>query len=396
MNRIMDQVSRICIVGLLLAYGAPANAQEASAVGERPKAEEDKRLTVVLDAERPSKTDILLLRNGDKLTGTVLNKTFAIRTSYASLSFNNRMIAGIDLEGGANNIEAIITVNNNRFSGFIDDPMFVFKLQSGAQIEIRREKVLKAIFRVREAERQGIPQRQFVVLKSGDYFSGKILTDKVTVATTYAKIPVALNEAESITLIGAQTPLTKILMRNNDTVQGVLETEDIEIELDVGPKVGIYKDRINVMYTTDGFVPSNLNVARFGPSQLRSIDFEKCVSSRPVGSPMPGVAFPSGWKVHKLTTGELAAHSGSQSVYTHANKPTVTFNPPVTSIVCFGSSTGKRKAVHALDANDNTVASASFAGTHCKFELTAKTPVIRSMVIQNGGSDWVIDDLSFR
>ncbi len=261
----MNPRSPLLIVGTLTMLMLSANAQELPAASEARDA--DKRLTVVFDAERPSKTDILLLRNGDKLTGTVLNKTLAIRTSYASLSFNNRMIAGIDLEGGANNIEAIVTVNNNRFSGFIDDPVFVFKLQSGTQIEVRREKVLKAIFRVREAERQGIPQRQFVILKNGDYFSGKLLTDKLSIATTYAKIPVSLNEAESITFIGAQTPLTKVLMRNQDTVQGVLETEDIEIDLDVGPTVGIYKDRIEVIYTTEGFVPSDLatGISSAGP-----------------------------------------------------------------------------------------------------------------------------------
>ena len=205
--------------------------------------------------ERPSNTDILLLRNGDKLTGTILNESFSIRTSYAQLKFNNRMIAGIDLEGGDQNIESIVTVNNNRFSGFIDDPFFVFKLQTGAQIKVRREKVLKAIFRVREAERRGIPQRQFVLLKNGDYFSGKIMNDQLVVATTYAKVPLALKDADTITLIGKQTPLTKVVMLNGDILQGVLETEDIKIQLDVGTEIAVYKDRIDKIYCRDGYVP---------------------------------------------------------------------------------------------------------------------------------------------
>lgn len=217
-------------------------------------------LGIVLDLERPSNTDILLLRNGDKLTGTVLNEKFSIRTSYAEIVLNNRIIAGIDLEGGANNIEKIITVNNNRFSGFIDDPVFVFKLQSGAQIEVRREKVLKVVFRVREAERRGIPQRQFITLKNGDYFSCKILNEKLIIATTYAKVPLNLNDAESITLIGGENPLTKVLMLNGDLLQGVLETEDIEVELDVGSTAKIYKDRIDVIYCQTGAVPKHLNI----------------------------------------------------------------------------------------------------------------------------------------
>jgi hypothetical protein len=212
-------------------------------------------LGIVLDLQRPSDTDVLLLRNGDKLTGTILNSTFSIRTSYASLKFHNRMIAGIDLEGGANNIEAIVTVNNNRFSGFIDAPGFAFKLQTGPQIQIRREKVLKAIFRVRGEERKGIPQRQFLLLKNGDYFSGRILNDRLSVSTTYAKVPLDLNDAESVRLIGGNNPLTKIIMRNNDTLQGVLETDDISVELDIGQRISIYQDRIDIFFCRDGFIP---------------------------------------------------------------------------------------------------------------------------------------------
>jgi hypothetical protein len=240
-----------------LAFGQDTPAKPAPT-------ETDDRLGVVLDLERPSSTDILLLRNGDKLTGTVLNDSFSIRTSYAQLKFNNRMIAGIDLEGGANNIESIITVNNNRFSGFIDDPVFVFKLQTGPQIEVRREKVLKAIFRVREAERQGIPQRQFLILKNGDYFSGKILNDELTVSTTYAKVPINLSNAESITMIGENNPLTKIVQRNGDILQGVLETEDIEVALDVGTQVKVFQDRFDVLYCREGFVPDMALIASRG------------------------------------------------------------------------------------------------------------------------------------
>lgn len=231
-------------------------AQETpSKVDEEIGNTKNSEVSVVLDLERPSNTDIVLLRNGDKLTGTVLNESFSIRTSYTSLKFNNRIIAGIDLEGGANNIEAIVAVNNNRFSGFIDDPVIVFKLQTGPKIEVRREKVLKVIFRVREAERKGIPQNQFVVLKNGDFFSGKVLNSNLMISTTYAKVPLNLNDAESVTMIGGDSPLTKVLMRNGDVIQGVLETEDIKVDLDIADEISIYQDRIGVLYCKEGYIP---------------------------------------------------------------------------------------------------------------------------------------------
>ena len=212
-------------------------------------------LGVVLDLERPSEADVLFLRNGDQLTGTILNDSFSIRTSYAQLSFNNRAVAGIDLEGGTNNIESIVTVNDNRFSGFIDDPFFAFRLQGGPLIEVRREKVLKAIFRLREQEREGIPQRQFVTMKNGDYFSGSLLNTNLVAATTYAEVPLDLTSVESITFIGQFNPLTRVVYHNGDTLQGILNQEDMRFLLDVGGEVEIYQDRIDSVFLREGFVP---------------------------------------------------------------------------------------------------------------------------------------------
>ncbi|OCC14242.1 hypothetical protein DBT_2384 [Dissulfuribacter thermophilus] len=250
-----------CICCLILSMLSAGALESAAAVVAESSNLPDDQFTLVLDLQRPSDTDILLLRNGDRLTGTILNKSFSIRTSYAQLKFNNRMIAGINLEGGPNNIESIITVNNNLFSGFIDNAVFVFKLQSGPQINVRKEKVLKAVFRVRKAEREGIPQRQFIVLKNGDYFSGKLLNDKIVVATTYAAVPLVLSNIDRIKLIGSENPLTRVTMRNSDVIQGVLQTEDIQVKLDVGPVVGIYKDRIDMIYCKYGYRPEHLSSA---------------------------------------------------------------------------------------------------------------------------------------
>jgi formylglycine-generating enzyme required for sulfatase activity len=210
----------------------------------------------------------LLLLNGDQLTGTILNESFSIRTSYAQLNFNNRVIAGIDLEGGTNNIESIITVNDNRFSGFIDDPVFVLKLQSGPQIEVRREKVLKAIFRIRELELEGIPQRQFVTLKNGDFFSGLLLNTGLVAETTYADVPLDLSSIESITLIGSDNPLTKVLFHNDDSLQGILNQEDMLFELDVGGNVEIYQDRIDNVFLGEGFIPEGMGSI---PGQIEAV-----------------------------------------------------------------------------------------------------------------------------
>ncbi|HNQ71376.1 formylglycine-generating enzyme family protein [Mesotoga prima] len=212
-------------------------------------------METVLDTERQKDADILLLRNGDKLTGTVVNEKFSITTSYAHLDVVTKHIAGMNLEGGANNIESIIAENNNRFSGFIDDSFISFKLTNGPQLEIRREKVLKIVLRQRSQDMGEMKWTPFIWLKNGDYFHGQILTKDIILSTIYAKIPLDFATTESITLIGESNPLLTIVkMTNGDSVHGILEIEDIQIELDAGSVIEVYQDRIDRIFFKEGHV----------------------------------------------------------------------------------------------------------------------------------------------
>lgn len=92
-------------------------------------------------------------------------------------------------------------------------------------------------------------------LRNGDQLTGTVLNENLSVAATYAKIPVDLSQVDSISFIGGRNVLTKITMVNGDVVQGVLETEDIELSLDVGGDVKVYQDRVDTLCCKTGYVP---------------------------------------------------------------------------------------------------------------------------------------------
>lgn len=221
------------------------------------ESEEEKSSSIILDFERVSTADVLYLRNGDVITGTILNKNYNITTSYTQTQINNKMIKEIYLESGENNMSKILTINNNKISGFISNPTIVFKLKNGNRIEIRREKILKLVFRIDNEELQRISQSQsqFLILKNGDYFSGNILEKEFCIKTTYADIYCKLDEIKSITQIRGENPLTKVEMINGDLIQGILKTENINILLDIGPEVRIFQDHIDLIYCQEGFIP---------------------------------------------------------------------------------------------------------------------------------------------
>ena len=79
---------------------------------------------------RGAEKDVLLLKSGDKLTGTVQNGSFRIQASYAQLEFPAPDIATIIYEGGANNIERIVVLSETDEIGVEELPWEISNLVS--------------------------------------------------------------------------------------------------------------------------------------------------------------------------------------------------------------------------------------------------------------------------
>lgn len=189
-------------------------------------------------------TDLLVLLDGSRLTGTLLNQTFALRTAYAPLKFERGMLAGIDLERGAQNGEVILTVNNNRFSGFLEDSFFSIQSPTGEPTQIRREKVGKVVFRDRGEALSGRQRGRCIRLKNGDWCSGEFIVESLTLATPGGPESFNKQNIKSLTFTTNTPPLANVTLRTGKTAQGKLELEDIPIQLDVGPALLIYRDKI--------------------------------------------------------------------------------------------------------------------------------------------------------
>ncbi len=227
----------------------------------QPKRTDD-RIKIVYDLQRLYNKDILVLTNGDKLTGRLITPELIIQTAYAKIAVPTDLIAGVDLDYRARKFESVYTVNNNRFSGFVINPNFTFELDGGTEIIIRKEKALKVIKGITENERDGIPQTQFVLLSNGDFFSGLVQHEQFMIKTSYATIPMDIGNLSSLTFLNGDSPITKVEMLNGDKLQGNLLDDDITIKLDIGVEMTIYKNRIFKLFCRNGYVP-DLNIFNY-------------------------------------------------------------------------------------------------------------------------------------
>ncbi|MBM3271574.1 MAG: hypothetical protein FJZ01_28395 [Candidatus Sericytochromatia bacterium] len=88
---------------------------------------------VILDAVR--------LKNGDTVSGRVLNESFTIKTSYATLTFKRGEVDTITIEGGGNNADEVRLVVGDRVSGVLQDAKVRVRLSGGNTTEVEKDKI---------------------------------------------------------------------------------------------------------------------------------------------------------------------------------------------------------------------------------------------------------------
>ncbi len=83
-----------------------------------------------------------------------------------------------------------------------------------------------------------------VLLKNGDTVSGKLVTDKFSVKTSYALLSFELKQIESVVLEGSGQNIEMIVLRNGDKLSGIVGPDAITIKLVSGQQTEIEKDKI--------------------------------------------------------------------------------------------------------------------------------------------------------
>ncbi len=224
-------------------------------------------LTHVLRLERREGAghDLLELRSGDVIEGTVLNESFRIITAYAELEVPAARVAGLDLERRQGDLEGLVTVDEDRFSGFLRTEALRVKLPALERpVEIRRERLVRVVFGRRGDERRApaVDARR-IVLHGGDEFVGRVRAADWTLDLGFAALPIVTDEVESIAFEGEG--VVSLVRPDRTVLRGRLDTETIEVELSPGAEavvVRLHPERVALIRR------ASTGAGALGPAEL--------------------------------------------------------------------------------------------------------------------------------
>jgi formylglycine-generating enzyme required for sulfatase activity len=219
----------------------------APPLGGQPSREpESGVLTVVLETARLPDADVLQMQDGEQQAGVLRNEAFRLRTSQGELAFPARIVAGIRLSDGRGGLDSIVTVTRDRFSGFLEDPVFQLEARdSGKRIEVRRERVLKVLVRRRNDEPGLAVGSPIVLLKNGDFFSGALLEGRFLIKGTKEEWRWSPDRAARVTFANDDGSACRIVLPTGQELQAAPAVDDLEFQTGYGLRLRIYRGWID-------------------------------------------------------------------------------------------------------------------------------------------------------
>ena len=101
----------------------------------------------VCAANNTNVNDTVELKNGEKLTGTLLTDTFTVSTPYMVVTLDKDKISEISIIPEGKDHDVILLNTGGLVEGTIEELSFSFKLDSGKEISLEKEKCNKIILK---------------------------------------------------------------------------------------------------------------------------------------------------------------------------------------------------------------------------------------------------------
>ena len=171
--------------------------------------------------------DVVYIRDGDKLYGTIQNPSFTVQAPYGKVLVEYGFLKRIESRDASVGRWVIETINNDHFSGFLLNDGIRLMLEDGSQKTIKKEQIKKI-----KCEIMGPSQQvttTIFTMKNDDRFSGKFLNTRLEIRTNYLTKSIQAARINRVEFMQDYPSSTKILLENGDLIEGTLEQNQFRL-----------------------------------------------------------------------------------------------------------------------------------------------------------------------
>ena len=188
--------------------------------------------------------DIVELRSGDRLEGTVLDSSWPVTTRYGEHGNKLKDVAGVIFADPAIDEGTLVTRRGEVFVGSMAGDAVAFKLPGGRKLALPRDKIARIGFRLDDDEGDFQPTEDQVILRRGDRLHGKLLGNGLTLTTPYGAVELPLDRIAGVDYRADGDSLHRVTLADGSVLSGLLLNDTIEFKHRSGQTLELAWDQL--------------------------------------------------------------------------------------------------------------------------------------------------------
>lgn len=202
--------------------------------------------------------DIVYIKNGDKLFGTIQSPSFTVQAPYGKVSIKNKFLKSINYKEGSIGRWTLETINNDRFSGTLLNDSIQFIQEDGRHRKLSKEQIQRIKWEI-SGSSHSITTTIFT-MKNNDRFSGKFLNAGLEIRANYITKSIQPGEINRIEFTDDYQASTTILLENGDLITGTLKQNQIRLAPDAVSEFSVVKSSLkSIQFNAPKMVIKNFN-----------------------------------------------------------------------------------------------------------------------------------------
>lgn len=183
-----------------------------------------------LDLLRGEALDVIELRNGDRVTGTIGNATFALASSFGTFDVPaDRVLGGFSI-GTVQPRQLLVTTDGQVLGGTLATEAIDVVLAGGQTTAIPLRQVARFGMRLRPGEPDELTaDHPFVALRTGDRIAVRPPTAPLRIATRYGELDVPAAAITSVAFQPADASLHVVQLTDGSSLSGLVTAKEIEL-----------------------------------------------------------------------------------------------------------------------------------------------------------------------
>ncbi len=192
---------------------------------------------------RVGNTDIVVLRDGERLHGTVRNSRYALHTAYATLEFPRQRVASLRFHTGRS-LTRLVLVNGDTLSGILADDTIRLATATGE----RRlgSEVLETVALRSPDEAPAVPPGLRFIMDNGDMLTATAAHSplRIRVAGQIIAVPVARIVHASVDAGGTHA---EVELADGERTAGDLVGSELALDLAMGPSIRVRPGQVRTI-----------------------------------------------------------------------------------------------------------------------------------------------------